>query len=153
MKIPKIKKTFLAIIVVVAVMMILNPSVRRFKDFAADVNIKNQRYVLKRTQNWLLFSIYKKELHSYNSDIEAMDILSSETYLGIFLNFANITPRPVENNEVVQIDKEDKDASSFADTTLSINSSNDFGKHIDSLRKIKGYKIDLLKESATFHNR
>lgn len=147
-----IKKRWLYIVGIIIIgLVVTNPSTSRFKDYAADVNLKNQRYVFKRTQNWLLFSIYKKELHYYNSDTESMEILNTETYLGIFLNFVNITPGQIDQKEVT-LKPEKIPEPTAMDTSHASNGGSNFKNYIDSLKKIKGYEIDLLKESATYNH-
>jgi hypothetical protein len=67
-----------SLIVAIAVLSLTNPSMKQFEDFVGGKNGENmnnysgKHYHLRRTSNWLIFSVYQK---------------NKESYLAIFNNF------------------------------------------------------------------
>ncbi len=74
----KLKKGWVIIVVVVFVLILLNPGMKRFKEFSGFDN-KKMGYVT-RNYNFIVCSIYEDTDHK-------------KKYFGILLNFIDITPK------------------------------------------------------------
>ncbi len=120
------KRILIVFAVILLLLIITNPSVKRFKDFIGSNSSKG----LRRTSNWVLFSYYKD-----NTD---------DKYFGILLNFFHINNTFKNENEI----KEDSTAVSPDTTSINdINTNNnkkmddsDFNKVFDEAIKKSGIK-------------
>ena len=72
------KKVLIGLGVVIIVLAITNPSQKEFADFTVD-NMRHELHTQKRTQNWIIFSIYEDD-YGYRT----------YKYFAIFKNFFSI---------------------------------------------------------------
>lgn len=129
MTIPKIKKGWIITIVPLIVIMVLNPSFASFKEFTTDYKNKDRVIIQKRVSNYLLFSVYEKQILDFSNDRQNPTITEDEKYVGFVLNFFDITkntpvPAVVVASNTVVVDTSDK----VAIDTVSIDEVNKYEK-------------------------
>lgn len=142
MTIPKIKKGWIITIVPLIVIMVLNPSFASFKEFTTDYKKKDRVIIQKRVSNYLLFSVYEKQILDFSNDRQNPTITEDEKYVGFVLNFFDITkstPIPavaVASNAVVV------DTSSVTITPQQVVVVDSTKDGLPTLKNKKGRKED-----------
>jgi hypothetical protein len=81
-----LKKKQIIAIAAFAVLAILNPSVRQFKDFIGSNRAYDPNHKLVRSANLIILSFYKNQLMDSNGE----DIDSEKMYLGVLNNFIKL---------------------------------------------------------------
>lgn len=85
------KKTALIVLgVIILSMMLTNPKPSSFKEFSPDVSFKYKKWIYKRKSNWLIFSVYQKDLYVVDEYDGSVTVQESYKYVGILKNFFRI---------------------------------------------------------------
>lgn len=85
-----IRSLALIVIACLFIFILTNPTYSKFKEFTPDFS-NREHYVLRtRIHNYLIFSVYEKSIVRYDDENYSQSFISSEKYLGIFLNFYKI---------------------------------------------------------------
>lgn len=86
-----LSKTGIVIGIIITFLWITNPSYTRFKEFGADVSTTHRKVIFKRTSNFIVFSIYQKQIiiadGGWTPHVE-----SDEKYIGLLMNFYKTKP-------------------------------------------------------------
>ncbi|MGI8582376.1 MAG: hypothetical protein ACR2KX_09270, partial [Chitinophagaceae bacterium] len=139
------KNVWRIIIVVVIIIIILNPSYTDFKEYTGLLG-KDTHYLHKKN-NFLLFSIYE-------------DAKYKKTYLGVLMNFIDITYHPniakaeLTDSVLNQMDSTQKlvDVNTLIDTTTLTNRSGIEVNYVDVITLIGKLHKPIFVDSATFVN-
>ena len=84
-----LSRTGVVIGAVITFLWLTNPSYARFKEFGADVSTAYQKVIFKRTSNFIVFSIYHKQVISSDGGW-TLNVKSDERYIGFVMNFYKI---------------------------------------------------------------
>ena len=84
-----LSKTGIVIGVIIAFLWLTNPSYARFKEFGADVSTTYRKVIFKRTSNFIIFSIYHKQIIISDGGWTP-NVKSEEKYIGLLMNFYKI---------------------------------------------------------------
>ena len=87
--------------IILLLLMLLNPSYTRFKEYSQELTNARRKVVYKRTFNGLVFSIYQKKIFDVYEG-KTPTPKKSEKYLGFFMNFFKI-----ENNNLLKTPSSD----------------------------------------------
>ena len=74
------------------ILMLLNPSYTRFKEYSQELTNAQRKVVYKRTFNGLVFSIYQKQIFDIEED-EPPTPETPEKYLGFCMNFIKLSSK------------------------------------------------------------
>jgi hypothetical protein len=75
----RIKRLWVVLAIIIAILIILNPGVKRFKEFRGSGYCDHPAEV-RRTGNYFIFSLYEEWCGSYK-----------RTYIGVLGNFIDVT--------------------------------------------------------------
>lgn len=81
-----LKILLICVLLAVGVMVILNPSIKKFKDFSYELEAGEKKVVYRKVSNFFIYSIYEKkifEVDEYGYITEKY----SEKYIGFMGNF------------------------------------------------------------------
>ena len=71
----------------IVILILTNPTYSKFKEFTPDYSNREHFVLRTRIHNYLIYSVYEKSIVQYDDENYSRNILSSERYIGIFLNF------------------------------------------------------------------
>ncbi len=84
----KLLRQALPIIAIIAIVLILtNPSYRRFNQFAADLNVEPYKIITRKLNDCLIFSTYERKIYKQDDYSKKYELLMDEIYYGYLLNF------------------------------------------------------------------
>jgi hypothetical protein len=154
----KILKLFsITLLCVVVIMILLNPSYDSFQEFATDYKNKTRVIVDSRVHNYLIFSVYEKKILNFEDDPDNPKVEDDKRYVGIFLNFFDVTDKPIP--VIASVSKQEDvpikvDTSMFIDTTKVLKYTTDGLPILRNSKPIKDYSetsdgLPILKERNT----
>lgn len=80
----------ITIITMLLIAFLLKPSIGRFKEFGADLNIKPYKVVFRKTGDYLLYAYFEKLVFKEKEYSLEYEQISKERYIGYLLNFHRI---------------------------------------------------------------
>lgn len=72
--------------IILVFLWLTNPSYAKFKEFGAEISTTYRKAVYKRTSNYIIFSIYQKQIIVTDRYTE-LEVEKTENYIGILMNF------------------------------------------------------------------
>lgn len=73
-------------IFILIALMLLNPSLKAFKEYSGDIETNKRKVVYKRVANYLIFSVFEKKVYEIGYVDDASEEYS-EKYTGFVRNF------------------------------------------------------------------